>query len=199
MLKILHSSVCLNTDCHWGADEKEPLCPMNEEKTSWPCVLPSLKAPVPCVFTGRHWEYIDNIMIPLRVKTQQAQRSLPEENKGLSKQHHLKKKNVDKEKAQRYGAGNKCLIQFSARKQLKKKKNSTVWMLPPPHRSTHLICLGAGQTARQRATVAGQCGCERRTTVCQDWFKITGHILRRTIQTVTCCMYKVSADKRLRR
>lgn len=50
---------------------------------------------------------------------------------------------------------------------------------------THLVRLGACQTARQRAAVAGQSGGEGRAAVCQDRFKVTGQLLRRVTTTVT--------------
>lgn len=47
---------------------------------------------------------------------------------------------------------------------------------------THLIRLWAGQTARQRTTVAGQSGGEWWAAVCQDRFKVTERLLRRVTQ-----------------
>lgn len=46
------------------------------------------------------------------------------------------------------------------------------------HVDTHLIRLGAGQTARQRPTVGGQSGGERRAAVCQNGLQVTGQLLR---------------------
>lgn len=46
------------------------------------------------------------------------------------------------------------------------------------HVDTHLVRLRAGQTARQRSTVGGQSGGERRTAVCQDGLQVTGQLLR---------------------
>lgn len=42
------------------------------------------------------------------------------------------------------------------------------------HVDTDLVSLGAGQTARQWPTVAGQSGGERRPAVCQNGLQVTG-------------------------
>lgn len=47
------------------------------------------------------------------------------------------------------------------------------------HVDTHLICLGAGETARQWSTVGRQSGGERWAAVCQNRFKVTGKLLRK--------------------
>lgn len=48
------------------------------------------------------------------------------------------------------------------------------------HLVTDLVRLGAGQTAGQGPTVAGQSGGERWSAVCQDGLQVTGQLLRRT-------------------